>query len=173
MTKEELSKHLGERVNIVNGKCRLDEDGEFLISDSFGSERIWVPKEGKVQCITSQPFVGRNYRITKVDCITLVCEHLKSNALIRWYKSLGLELVLKMQKSTVKAWLESDDRFTAVGMDYVDGDVLVYAHTDNMRGNHIGIACPGNKILHHLPNKFSSIDDVDTSKVVMGYRFNE
>lgn len=172
MNKKELAKHIGERVNIINGKCRLADDGEFLISDSFGTETVWVPAEGKIQCITKQPFVGRNYRISKVDCITLVCEYLKSEALLSWYKGLSLEKVLLMQRDTVGAWLDSDDRFTDVGMDYSDGDILLYAHAKNMVGNHIGIAYPGNKILHHLPNKISCVDDLDLSKVEKGYKFN-
>jgi len=172
MNKKELNKHIGERVNIINGKCRLAEDGDFIISKSFTSECIWVPDEGKVQCITKQPFIGRNYRISKVDCITLVCEYLESESLLKWYHGLSLENVLKMQTDTVANWLDNDTRFTNVGMDYDDGDVLLYAHAKNMVGNHIGIAYPGDKILHHLPNKLSCIDDMDLTKIERGYKFN-
>jgi|JYMV01.1.fsa_nt_gi hypothetical protein len=173
MNKKELAKHIGEHVTIINGKYSLASTGDFIISEDFGMERVWLPKEGKPQCITTQPFIGRSYRLGKVDCVTLVCEYLKSDSLLKFYKGLSLEALLKLQRSTVMAWLDSDSRFTDVGNDYVAGDCVVYTYTKQMHANHIGIVMPEGKILHHLPNKVSCIDPLNSVKVEKGYRFNE
>ena len=172
MTQSELREHIGESVNIKKGKCELASDGDFLISEDFGPERIWLTPDGKSQCITSQPFIGRVYKLGNVDCVTLVCQYVQSESLLSFYHSMSRQSLLELQRDTVMSWLDNDSRFTDVGMNYEPGDCLVYAHTERMHANHIGIAFPDNKILHHLPGKLSCIDDLDMSKVLKGYKYN-
>ncbi len=173
MTQSELREHVGKRVNIVKGLCVLHDEGDFIISEEFGPERMWIQPEGKAQCITKKPFIGRVYRLGIVDCVTLVCEYYKSDSLLKFYHKMSRQELLELQRATVMAWLDSDERFTDVGMDYVPGDCLVYAHTERMHANHIGIAVEGNKILHHLPGKLSCVDALDMPKVLKGYRYSE
>jgi len=172
MTQSELREHIGEHVNIVNGKYELAESGDFILSDSFGPERVYLTSDNKAQCITSKPFIGRNYKLGFVDCVTLVCEHLKSDTLLKFYLAMGREELLLLQRETVMKWLDEDPRFTDVGQEYQAGDCVVYSYTERMHANHIGIVYPEGKILHHLPGKLSCIDTLDTVRVEKGYSFN-
>jgi hypothetical protein len=172
MTNSELNAHIGQRVNIVNGKYELTDDGAFIISKTFGPERVWMTNEGKSQCITTKPFIGRVYKLGNVDCVTLVCEYVQSKSLLDFYHSMSRTELLELQRSTVMSWLDEDSRFTSVGMDYEPGDCIVYAHTERMHANHIGIAYPDNKILHHLPGKLSCIDRANVDNILGGYRYN-
>jgi hypothetical protein len=173
MNNNTLRDNIGQRVNIVNGKYELASEGAFLISTEFGSERVWLTEDGKSQCITKQPYIGRNYKIGYVDCVTLVCEHLNSNSLLKFYLGMGREELLLLQRETVMKWLDDDERFIDVGQAFQPGDCIVYSYTERMHANHIGIVYPNNKILHHLPGKLSCIDDLDLERVEKGYRFNE
>ena len=153
MTQSELSDHIGEYVNIVNGKYMLHLKGDFLISTEIGTERVWLVDGAKPQCITTKPYIGRRYELGSVDCITLVCEYLKSEELMKFYRGMSRERLWKLQRLTVMKWLDEDDRFIDVGQDFEVGDCVIYSYTERMRGNHMGIVLPDNKILHHLPVK--------------------
>jgi hypothetical protein len=170
MTYIELKEHIGQRVDIVNGTYVLTDDGNFVVSDIFGSERIWLTPDERVQCITSQPFIGREYSLGKVDCVSLVCEFL-DDELSKFYQGLSMKELFKLQRKTVIVWLKDNESFTDVGTDIQPGDCVVYDHSDQMLGNHIGIIKAEGKILHHLPHKLACIDVMEPERIMGVYRY--
>jgi cell wall-associated NlpC family hydrolase len=51
------------------------------------------------------------------------------------------------------------------------GDSLVYENGLPSLGNHVGVYLGENKILHHIPNKLSSIDLLDNTKILGIFRY--
>ena len=81
-------------------------------------------------------------------------------------------LLERLQKEVfypiVHVWHE-DNGFQKVS-DYQEGDCLVYKYREAVI-SHAGVYLSNNKILHHLPDKLSCIDAVDSSKILGGYRY--
>jgi hypothetical protein len=54
--------------------------------------------------------------------------------------------------------------------DLQEGDCLVYECYPNIK-NHVGIYINSQKILHHIPQKLSSLDTLDNSLIIGAYRY--
>ena len=131
MTYIELKEHIGQRVDIVNGTYVLTDDGNFVVSDIFGSERIWLTPDERVQCITSQPFIGREYSLGKVDCVSLVCEFL-DDELSKFYQGLSMKELFKLQRKTVIVWLKLTNGYVSNHRNSLPRDYR-YEHSMRMR----------------------------------------
>lgn len=171
MTYNDLKEHLTERVSIIEGEYVLNPTGPFVISLNFSKETIWLTPDREVKCITSQPFVGRKYQIGK--CIALVCEYLGGD-ILAFYRGISLKELMRLRDISILKWITDDVRFEEVTLESaIIGDCLVYDHSDDAKGNHIGILHSEGKILHHLPGKLSCIDTFIPDKVLGVFRYHE
>jgi len=170
MNYTELKEHLGERVNIVEGEYVLNTDGSFIITVYFANEAIWLTPDGDINCITSQPFVGRKYQMGK--CISLVCEYIGGD-ILSFYNSVGLKDLMRLRDISIIKWITDDSRFEEISLDSaMVGDCLVYNHSEDAKGNHMGILHSEGKILHHLPGKLSCVDTFNPDKLLGVFRYH-
>ena len=108
-------------------------------------------------------------------CISLVAEWLDDHNgtdFLSGYYNMSNRDFLRYYKSGMRLWYE-DHGFKEVNNLQI-GDCLVYGDsvTNLIPNNHIGIYVSKDKILHHLPGRFSSIDTIDYSKIIGCYRYD-
>jgi len=167
---------LGCTYSLVRGEFVEDTKGIFTVSTEFKQYSIYLNKQNS-SCIPIAPtksYLARSYVLKRSDCITLFAEWLDDHSGTTFgniYNNISNREFLKYYKSGMRLWYE-DHGFTEVGVPRI-GDCLVYTDSINetVPLNHVGVCVDKNKVLHHLPGRFSSIDTIDYSKVIGCYRY--
>lgn len=164
---------LGAKFDIVNGELVESVNGLFIVSDKYTDYVIYLNKLTKTASIVApqKSFLGRSYRLRHLDCITLFAEWLDDHYGSTWgniYNKLSNREFYRYYKSGMSLWYE-DNGFTQVEKPK-HGDCLVYAYKPKVI-SHVGICLDGDKILHHLPYKLSSIDSIEPDKIIGVYRY--
>ena len=173
MDYEYFSGKIGSRFNIDNGDLVEAEDGMFLVTETFQSPSIYVNKlERKVSLISPKDsYIGRSYGLRQADCVAICFlwhdDH-KGTKLMDIYRHTPNREFYDYYIRGMAPW------FLTHGFEQVEtmqvGDMLVY---ENVPGtlSHIAIYVGDNKILQHLPNKFSSVDTLEIEKVKGIFRY--
>lgn len=167
---------IGCKYSIINGNLVETEDGLLTVSHAFADYTIYLNKLNKTVDIVTpyNSFIGRKYKFRYMDCITLVTDWLVYNGystnLVDFYKNLSHREFYKYYTAGLKLWFVDYNYIEVESLDSANiGDILIYSY-DSIINVHLGILLENNKILHHLPGKLSSIDDIDTSKILGIYR---
>lgn len=167
---------LGEKFDIVNGDLVSSDTGRFMVSDIFQDNVIYLNPLTQQCFIVSdkESYVGHEYELGKNDCISLVSrwldDHHGSNY-AKYYRELPRRQLIDYMAKGMPKWFQ-DAGFDLIELEQLEyGDCLVYANVEGLV-IHIGIYLGGHKILHQLPDKLSSIDDLDRTKIVAIYRYN-
>ena len=176
MDYEYFANKIGTKFALVRGEFVENKEGDFTVSLNFAQYSIYLNKQNRT-CIPIAPtksYLARQYVLKKSDCITLFCEWLDDHAGTKFgniYDNISNKEFLKYYKSGMRLWYE-DNNFTEVSIPQV-GDCIVY--TDSINNivpiNHVGVCVDNDKILHHLPRRFSSIDTIDYNKIIGCYRY--
>ena len=167
---------LGCKYSLIRGEFVEDINGIFTVSTEFKQYSIYLNTQNST-CTPIAPnksYLAREYKLRRSDCISLVFEWLDDNYklnLTKVYKDTTTKGFLKYYTSGMYLWYE-DNGFTKVN-DISIGDSIIYGDsiTGQVYNNHIGVCVGKDKILHHLPTRYSSIDVIDYNKVLGCYRY--
>jgi len=176
MDYEYFANKIGTKFALVRGEFVENQEGDFTSSLNFAQYSIYLNKQTKT-CTPIAPqksYLARAYALKRSDCISLVAEwlddHNNTNFLSGYYNMSNRDF-LRYYKLGMRLWYE-DHGFKEVNNLQI-GDCLVYGDsvTDIVPNNHVGIYVSKDKILHHLPGRFSSIDNIDYLKIIGCYRY--
>jgi hypothetical protein len=165
---------IGKKFNVVNGEFVEDSDGILTVSTSPFNNSIYLNTLNNTWLVVSDLLIGIPYRIARDDCATLCARYLD--------KHFGSKIEEKLFSLTLKEWtnyikLGGETLIKEVGGYEVnlsqlkEKDVVSYEIEDSRITSHLAVYLGNNKILHHVPNKYSSIDDIDMSKVKRVFRY--
>lgn len=168
MTANEWLEHLGEKVDIVEGELVLSPDGFLTVSASLNMNVLLVNKWE--DCVTpvvpSTEFRGRSFKYRSKDCAHLYAE---------WSdRKLGTSLLPVVRSMSRRDYTERtpfhlEDWLLNNGFTKVDepayGDLVLLRYV-----NHVGAYLGDGKVLHHLKDKYSSIDTVELNELQGVYR---
>jgi len=167
---------LGSKFSLVRGEFVEDPQGAFTVTTEFKQYSIYVNKQTKkvAPIAPEKSYLARKYVLKRSDCITLFTEWLDDHYGSTYgniYTKISNKEFLKYYKSGMRLWYE-DNGFKEVAYPRL-GDCLVYSDSINevIPNNHVGICVGDNKILHHLPQRYSSIDTIISDKVIGCYRY--
>lgn len=176
MNYEYFANKINCKFSLVRGEFVEDAEGIFTASFNFAQYSIYLNKQTKTwtPIAPEKSYLARTYILKKSDCITLFTEWLDDRTGTKFgniYNNISNREFLKYYKSGMRLWYE-DNGFIEVAVPRTN-DCIVYADTSNdvIPNNHVGVCVDNNKILHHLPNRFSSIDVIDYSKIIGCYRY--
>lgn len=168
MEYKDLQDKVRVRFDIVEGELVESPSGLFIVSKTYQPYSIYLNAHQETFTVIApeKSYIGRKYRLRISDCITLFAEWLDDNtgsAFGNIYQNLTNKEFYKYYCSGMCYWY-LDNGFTEKQV-YEHGDVLVYAHAKGII-SHVGICIDGDKILHHIPNKYSCLDLIVPEKVI-------
>jgi hypothetical protein len=166
---------VGIRFDIVEGELVESPSGLFTVSTTYQENSIYLNKLTRqaMLVIEKGSYIGRSYKLRLSDCTSLWTTWLDSNKGSNYYnvyKTMGNRDFMVWFRAGMCSYFETQP-FVKINTDSLqEGDCLVYSFNDII-DSHVGIYIADDKILHHLPNKFSSLDFVDRSKIKGAYRY--
>jgi hypothetical protein len=172
MTYDELSASEGRTVDVRNGQLVLSDGGFLTLSRTPGLYSAYINDNDKTvtPIVPQSEYKGHAYKLRTRDCVSIVGRWLDENIgtdLLSVYRSASNQKFSRYYFGDFGEW------FAENGFDLVDapqhGDVVFY-EVEGMR-NHLGIYLDGGKILHHIPRKYSGVDDVDPALIRRVYRY--
>jgi len=174
MTYDELKKQEGNFLDIVLGELVLSDNGFIKISSEFKDYNLVLDDENKSfnLVIPYKEYRGHTYKLRNNDCVSLYSRWFDDQFgtnFLSIYKNASYTKFLKYYKSDFKDWFKQNNFLEVTDLKY--GDCLFYNIDNKEFSNHIGAYLGENKILHHLPNKYSSIDNLETSKIQRIFRY--
>lgn len=163
---------LDQKYDIVEGELVPLETGCLTVSYQLNPYTVYLNKIQKSISIVvpEKSYLARKYLLRKTDCVTLVNEWLDDK-----YGTKYLEAYLKTKNREFYRYYNEGMRYAYLDYGFTEvteaivGDVLEYAYQPGIV-SHVGIYLGDEKILHHLPYKLSSIDNLDRTKVTGIYR---
>jgi hypothetical protein len=176
MKYEEYVTKLGTRYDIINGELTESPSGLFVVSEEFKDYTIYINKQNLTATMIAPrlAYIGREYRIKVRDCISLIIDWYKHNRNIDWtrdYNGISISKYLDYYQNGVDSLLiqygftEVEDK-----TNLEIGDFLIYKIDDTQFVN-TSMYYGNGKILQQLPDKLSSIDPIDFTKIVRVYRY--
>jgi hypothetical protein len=174
MEYKDFTDKVGMRFDIVEGELQESPSGLFTVSETYRPFSIYLNKQTKQAMIIApeSSYLGRSYGLKKRDCITLFAQWLDehfNSSFGNIYQKLSHRDFMKYYKGGMSLWYE-DNNFQKIESSLIEGDCIVYAYRPAVI-SHVGIYLNESKILHHLPEKLSCIDQLDTSKILGVYRY--
>lgn len=166
---------LGKKFAIVNGELVEDPEGLLTVTETFTNYSIYLSKiEHKASLIIPDlAYVGKTYKTRSTDCISICCkwhDNQYGTNLQKVYKDTTHEKFKKYFKQGMSLWFE-DHGFLKTNTIKI-GSFIVYQYAPNLPANsHIAICIEPNKILQHIPWKYSSIDTIENEKVFAIYDY--
>ena len=161
--------HIGEKADIVSGDVVLAEDGFLTVSSSPKQNSLYVNLvDNKVQLIIPKDdYRGREYRFYRQDCARLCAQWLDAeydNGAVAYVDAVSLRAYRELGMYGFTSRLGAINMFEVEGPPQ-HGDMILYG-----RVGHAGICLDGDKILHHLPFKYSSIDKIEDDQILGIFR---
>ena len=173
---QDYENKVNTRFDIVHGDLVENTNGQFVVSYQYQENTIYLNKLNKTAylIIPKDSYIGLDYRLRLNDCTSLWTKWLdahKGSHYYDIYKAMSQREFLKWMKAGMCSYFDTQPFIKIT--DYntlVEGDCLVYSFNDII-DSHVGIYIEDDKILHHLPRKFSSLDYLDRSKLIGAYRY--
>lgn len=181
---EILIDKVGSKYNISNGVIVESPSGLFTVTTVFQDNSIYLNTLNKsvVLIVSKNLFIGRIYsrrsiesdNIPKANCIKLFTDYMdyvyNTDFFSKSYKELTSRQYYEIAKAGINDYLISKGFFEVSIEDRATNDVVFYSY-DNETQIHLGVLVEQNKLLHHLPDKLSSIDKLDINKVIRILRY--
>lgn len=170
---QDFADKIGTKYTVINGNLVASDNGEFVVSETFGINTIYLNKLTRMCALIPaiDSYIGRPYKLKYTDCITLVASWLDKNRGSNFdniYNLISRKQWFHYYKVGMKHWY-IDNGFKEV-TELQEGDCLVYELYPGVN-NHVGIYMSVGKILHHIPQKLSSLDVIDPSLIIGAYRY--
>lgn len=164
---------IGAKYDIVKGVLVQSETGPFTVTETLNNCCIYVNKTAKtVQLIVPDDmYIGKTYGLRHSDCVQIAfrwSDENQSTELLKVYRSTPHKKFYEYYMRGISDWFV-DNNFIRQTVPSI-GDFIVYEYQPEAK-SHIGICVAPGKILHHMPNKLSSIDTIDTNKIIGIYRY--
>lgn len=161
--------NLGSKVDICYGDLVISSNGFLTVSTSLDQYALYLDRSSctATPVIPKNDYRGRVYKLRMRDCVTLTAEWLDRNTGLKaadFVKNITRAQYINLHQSGYLHLLSSLG-FVSADTSPMHGDIVVYE-----KQIHIGICIDGDKILHHLPGKYSSIDPLEQSKILGVYR---
>lgn len=176
MKYEEFVTKLGTRYDIINGELTESPSGLFVVSEEFKDYSIYINKQNLTASIIAPrlSYIAREYKIKVRDCVSLIIDWYKHNRNLDWtidYNRISISKYLDYYLNGIDGLL-IDYGFTEVAdkTNLELGDWLIYK-LDDVEVVNTTMYYGNGKILQQLPDKLSSIDPIDFTKVVRVYRY--
>lgn len=174
MNYSDLKDHENDLADIVDGSIVLSPNGFLTISRTIGNYVAYINDTDQtvIPIVPPDEYRGQQYKLRKRDCVTLVGRWLDE-----YYGTQLLQVYTGARNSKFTRYFFGDfaDWFIENGFAVVTtpqhGDVIFYQYSDKRVINHVGICIDGNKILHHMPNTYSSLDQLDSSRILKVLRY--
>lgn len=172
---KEFIDKLGLKYTITNGDLVESETGEFLVTETLGINTIYVNKlTSSVKLVYAKDsYIGRSYKLKENDCITLFTNRLDGHFNTNYrsiYEKTSRKELFKYYIEGMSLWFEDNNFIKVDPANMLLDDCIVYQF-DNKSNCHVGVYIGNNNILHHMPDKLSGIDILDTSKILGVYRY--
>jgi hypothetical protein len=166
--------NIGQRFNVVNGEFVKQDDGPLIVSLSPIQNSIYINKFQEMWVVRSDQMIGTAYNFGRNDCAILCARYLD--------KHVGSNIEEKLLALTFREWanyarIGVENIIKDVGGYEVDiselqpNDVVSYLIPDSDVTSHLAVYLGNEKILHHVPKKYSSIDDFDETRVTKVFRY--
>lgn len=173
-----LYQNMGKRYDIVLGGFIENANGTFLATDKLvGTNIIYLNKSiSDFVIISDNPFVGLEYKLATQNCANLVVDFLEialpDVGFAQIMDSIPFKTRLKYFTSDIDPLLRELGFIKINVADIQQYDMLVWQYNDTAT-SHLAAYLGNNKILHHIPNRLSCIDEIDlTSNKLLGvYRY--
>ncbi len=172
MPYQSFQEHEGSRVDIVEGKLVLDPGGFLTLSRTPANYTAYINDKTITPIVPPSEYRAQIYKLRKRDCVTLAGRWLDE-----YYGTSLLGVYTGARNSKFVRYFFGDfaDWFVDNGFSLVaepqHGDVVFYRYSDANVINHIGICINGDRILHHMPNTYSSLDVLDQSRIIKVLRY--
>jgi len=166
--------NIGKRFDVVNGEFVQNDNGLLIVSLSPVRNSIFVNKLQKLWAVRSDYLIGIPYSFGKNDCAILCARYLD--------KHVGSNMEEELLKLTFKDWanyarLGVENIIKEVGgyeipvSELQPNDVVSYLIPDSDVTSHLAVYLGDGKILHHEPKKYSSIDELDETRITRAFRY--
>jgi len=171
-----LAADAGDRLDIVMGELVRKDNGFLLASKSLGQNVVYVDKIQRTYALITPKteYRGRNYKLKQSDCVRLVLEWLARERnitskvdgtnLLEFYARLDNRLFVDAYKRGAIA-ISKDFGFNEVEVSNINVGDVIGIH------NHIGVVVSEGMMLHHLPQKLSSIDPINFASITQVFRY--
>jgi hypothetical protein len=173
MEYSEFVNKIGVKYDIVSGVLTQSETGPFTVTETLNSCCIYLNKSAKtVQLIVPDSmYIGKKYALRHSDCVQITMRWSDENQgtkLLEVYKTTPHKIFYEYYMRGISDWFIDNNCILQTVPNI--GDFIVYEYQPGAK-SHIGICVAPGKMLHHMPNKLSSIDTIDTSKIIGIYRY--
>lgn len=167
MEYEDFINHVGKKFTVVNGAVVAAENGEFIATHDLGPNTVYLNKQNKSARLvpSSTSWIGHTYHFRTQDCSVLAARYVDNQFGTNYREAAK---VTKAQyfnycKNGIISWFE-DQNLTRVGLaDRQENDFIIYDF-DGQHKMHVGVVLGDDRILHHLPRSYSSVDTIDYSE---------
>ena len=146
------------------------------MSEQYADNTIYLNKLTKkaLLIIPKDSYIGLDYKLRLSDCTSLWTQWLdahKGSHYYDIYKAMSHRDFLAWMRAGMCSYFDTQPFTKITDMSLLEeGDCLVYSF-NSLIDSHVGIYIADDKILHHLPKKYSSLDYVDKSKILGAYRY--
>lgn len=179
MTIEELidAAKVNQRLSVSMGELVPSEDGFLTASFSLGQNVVYVDGLRRTSAVVTpkNEYRARSYRLKKNDCVTLVLEWLArergvthmpdgKKTLMEMYSTIDNRSFMSAYKDGA-GMMAGDFGFSQVDKEDLQVGDVIAIH------NHVAVVVAEGKMLHHLPSKLSSVDDINFALVTEVYRY--
>ena len=173
---EDFIDKIGIRYDIIEGVLVESPEGLFVVSEEFKDYTIYINKQNLTVPIIApkSSYLAREYKTRTSDCVALLVEWYKDNKNLDWtsdYRRTSLSEYMNYYAYGIGALFDKYNFIPVEDKTKLEiSDWLIYATNGNYT-SHIAMYYGDNKVLQHLPNKLSSIDTLDPTRVVRAYRY--
>lgn len=173
MTYDEYKNKIGTRYTFVQGEIVEDADGEVVVSNTPKLNTIYLNNRDRTATLMVDPklYVGRRWKLFTSDCVSVAAEYLDDHIGTSLKRVRPRREYDKYFKEGMCQWFE-DHGFKEVAIaDMQPNDVLVFDYDEGII-THVCVYLGDGKVLHHMSNKYSSIDPLGDVDSVLGvYRY--
>jgi hypothetical protein len=171
--------NVGKRYDLVEGYFEEAEDGQFLVTRNLTGTDIIFVTDQTYTILAENKFVGIKYALPLQHCGVLVLDyldHVKADDDPVSYRGLMTSLpasrIIQCFKESVAPLLEQQGFVSHPREELQVNDIVIWAITPGWT-SHMGIYLGDNKIIHHIANRYSSIDTIDitSDKLIGVYRY--
>lgn len=174
MTYDDIKDLEGSKVDIVEGRLVLSDEGFLTVSRSLLPYTVYLNdfQKSVLPIVPKSEYRGHPYKLRKQDCVTLYGkwhDECFGTSLLNVYTEASNEKFFAYYKGDFRNWFRDNGFESVSDMQY--GDCIFYAYNDVTTNKHISAYLGNGKILHHLPMLYSCVDVIKESRIVEVFRY--
>lgn len=169
MNYEDYADKIGTRYTFSQGEIVEAADGEIEVSNTARLNTIFINKKDRKATLIVDPkiYIGREWRLFTSDCVSVAAEYLDDHIGTNLKRIRPRREYDKYFKEGMCQWFKDHGFIEVMATDIQTNDVLVFDYGEGII-THVCVYLGEGKILHHMSNKYSSIDPLDDPSSVLG-----